>query len=278
MVSKSMCGPPKLFSPSYISGLVLHLKKHFLNFLRLSFSALVWEVVLMAKLISANHNHQKKEKKAKSRNISKLTLFLLNIEIKQIPGNYQNQANKAKSSKIDLFFIELPLLCFYCCFLLPWTIWSPQPFYMEEQTPFTPSKERTLKPTDEMMFGSKTFTLGEMDTRQEDLWEWNRPPPGYNLYTFFTLQQSVWIYCSLSYTALFHIYCESYEGRKVLKRLDPSWALRRSLKRTTSRLEKLRMLFEGHYNWFYIWLFAQCLLHFHQICYIIYYVNQIKLM
>ena len=91
MVSKSMCGPPKLFSPSYISGLVLHLKKHFLNFLRLSFSALVWEVVLMAKLISANHNHQKKEKKAKSRNISKLTLFLLNIEIKQIPGNYQKQ-------------------------------------------------------------------------------------------------------------------------------------------------------------------------------------------
>ena len=77
---------------------------------------------------------------------------------------------------------------------------------MEEQTPFTPSKEGTLKPTDEMMFGNRNFTWGEIDRWTFEYERDPGTPPGYNLYTYFTLKQSVWIFCALSLVHFLAVY------------------------------------------------------------------------
>ena len=66
--------------------------------------------------------------------------------------------------------------------------------YKAEQIPFTPSKEGTLKPTDEMIYDNKTFTWGKIDRWTFEDETYPGTPPGYNRYTLFTLAESLQLF------------------------------------------------------------------------------------
>ena len=151
--------------------------------------------------------------KSSSFGISADTLIILSIlwSIKTCVTLHLKAADIEKThlrvwSKIGLVLISLFCSCAkllsIVSFFTPFIgLFNLLNHYKAEQIPFTPSKERTLKPTDEILFGNRNFTWGEIDRWTFENGTDPGTPPGYNLYTYFTLKQSVWIFCSLS---LFH--------------------------------------------------------------------------
>ena len=78
--------------------------------------------------------------------------------------------------------------------------------YKLEQIQFTPSKEGKLKPNDEMKFGNKTFTWGEIDRWSFDDNTNMGTPPDYNRYTLFTLAESFQLFFIIIFLQFLAVY------------------------------------------------------------------------
>ena len=112
------------------------------------------------------------------------------------------------SSKIGLVLISLFCSCArllsIVCFFTPFIgLFNLLNHYKAEQIPFAQSIRDDF---------TGNITWGEIDRWTFENGTEFGTPPGYNLYTFLTLQQSFWIFCFLSLLHILAVY-----GVKVLK-------------------------------------------------------------